>query len=166
MANGKKVIILSAHFGNWEWASIYLGMLTEYTLYSTYKPIRDPYFEAYYKNIRSKFGNVTLPMNQMPRTLIAEKNPCVTGILADQTPSNTNDTWAHFLHQDTLFFGGVEKLAVKIKAAVVFATMVPSGKSHYQMEIIKITDDASTLEPNELTDIYIKTLEKCIREKP
>jgi KDO2-lipid IV(A) lauroyltransferase len=164
--NGKKVIILSGHFGNWEWASVILGIYTDYKLYSTYKPISDPYFENYYKHIRSKFGNITLPMNMMPRTLIAEKQPCITGILADQTPSNTNDVWMPFLNQDTLFFGGVEKLAIKIDAAVVFANMVPKENGKYLLKIIPITDSAAKLNNNELTEIYVKTLENCIRENP
>ena len=164
--NGKKVIILSAHFGNWEWASVVLGLHSNHKLYSTYKPISDPYFEKYYNNIRGKFGNITLPMNMMPRTLIAEKQPCITGILADQTPSNTNDTWMPFLNQETLFFGGVEKLAIKIEAAVVFVNMIPSLNGKYILKITPITDNASKMQTNELTEIYVKTLDKCIRETP
>ena len=50
----------------------------------------------------------------------------VMGLIADQNPPRRPDSrWFRFLNQDTIFFDGGEKLALRCKLPVYFVKMEP-----------------------------------------
>jgi KDO2-lipid IV(A) lauroyltransferase len=163
---GKKVMLLCGHFGNWEWAALRLAQLSKVPFFIAYKPLSNQDFDKYYYSIRKQFGNQPLTMNLIPRELLSRNGPSTFCFMADQTPSNTDDLWIPFFHRDTLFFGGVEKLAIKTDAAVVFGKMVCVGNGHYEIELELMTENAGTLPPSALMTDYVQRMEAYIREYP
>ena len=165
-SQGRKVIMMSGHFGNWEWAGIRLGLLDDSPLHIIYKPVTDPFFEKYMKQLRMNLGNETLSLYMMPRHLLTLKGSCITCILADQTPASTENLWLSFLGRDTLFFSAIEKLARRIDAVIVFGNMLPGEDGRYNISVELIADNMSQIPEGQLMPMYVKLLERNIYENP
>lgn len=165
-SQGRKVIMMSGHFGNWEWAGLRLGLLDDSPLHIVYKPVTDPFFENYMKQMRNHLGNDTLSLYMMPRHLLTLKGSCITCILADQTPANTENLWLKFLGRDTLFFSAIEKLARRIDAVIVFGNMLPGADGRYHISIELIADSMEQISEGELMPKYVKLLERNIYKDP
>ena len=70
------------------------------------------------------------------------------------------------MNQDTPVYLGPEKLAKKMKMAVVyFRVKIRKGNS-YSVEAIPISDDASKSEKFQITERYFSLLEEDIRNAP
>ncbi|MFV3037538.1 hypothetical protein ACNI5A_30885, partial [Klebsiella pneumoniae] len=54
-------------------------------------------------------------------------------MIADQSPRGVeSDYWTEFLHQDTCWFTGMERMAKKLDYAVVFVAMKRRGRGLYE----------------------------------
>jgi len=166
---GKLVIGVSAHYGNWEYLSS-LGLVTDYTVFGVYKPLRNKYFDRMIRHNREKFGVIPVPMEQIVRKMISscrDKIPVLSIFLSDQRPVFQNiQYWTRFLGLDTPLYLGTEKLARKLNAAVVYFKLRKIRRGKYQVEFELICEDPSTLEPYELTEAHVRILEKQITEEP
>jgi len=57
-----------------------------------------------------------------------------TAFVADQSPVPENAYWLRFLNQDTPVFGGVEKMATKLKQKVVCLDIVKKSRGYYSQK--------------------------------
>ncbi len=162
----RKTFMLCGHTGNWEWAALMFGIVCPQGFNTSYKPVSNPFFEAWFKKVRTRFGNIALPMTLMPRELMGNKRPSVTGLVADQNPSSMDNLWLQFLNRETLFFSGVERLAKKLDVAVVFADMYRTGNGQYRIHLELMTEHANTLPDGHLMQDYVTRLEKAIYLHP
>ncbi|HSG67489.1 MAG TPA: lysophospholipid acyltransferase family protein, partial [Bacteroidales bacterium] len=92
---------------------------------------------------------------------------CIYAFAADQTPSNPRTSyWGRFLHQDTPFYTGMEKLARTLDLAVIYLDLYREKRGHYVGEFSMITNEPKSTKENEITDAYILRLEEAIRKRP
>jgi KDO2-lipid IV(A) lauroyltransferase len=89
-----------------------------------------------------------------------------TYYLADQTALYDTKYWMMFLNQETPVFPGPEKVASRLKQAVVFMDIQKVRRGYYEVEFTKLFDDASQTEEFEVTKTHVKFLEKIIRKRP
>lgn len=167
---GRNIIALMAHCGNWEWVSFINKYLPYCSVGCLYRPQKNKYFDKLFVDLREMHGTVAVPKNDVLRFIInslKEKNIFLLGVLADQTPSKNNlHYWTTFLNQETPFLNGMERIARKQDLAVVYFNIKRIKRGHYECELLPITDHAKETQEHEITDRYVDLLENNIRRYP
>jgi KDO2-lipid IV(A) lauroyltransferase len=170
ISSGKSVILAIGHCGNWEWLGNTFGPLyIQYKGYAIVKPLSNPYFDRFINDLRNRYiKDSIIYMKDTLRVLVKRKDqPSVYVFAADQTPSNPAAAhWSEFLHQDTPFYTGIEKIARSLDLAVIFIDLYREKPGYYVGEISLITDSAKSMKENEITEAYIRKLEDAIRKRP
>ncbi|GHV64390.1 lipid A biosynthesis protein [Bacteroidia bacterium] len=168
---GKSVIGVLGHYGNWEWgASLKLWVKNDFDYLVVYKPLRNKYLDRMVYKMRSTFGALPVPKNDIFRKIVTERQEArlfLAGFIADQTPSPGNlNFWMDFLHQDTPILFGTEKIATKYGLPVVSVLAKKVKRGHYVVKFVDVCSDPAKLEHGELTRRHIHILEKQIQEAP
>lgn len=168
-SEGKMVMAVTAHYGNWEYLST-LPLVTEYPVIAIYKPLHNKYFDRWIIRNRTRFGVEVTPMEHIARKLMAyhrDGKPALTLFLSDQSPSFRQiQYWTEFLGQKTPMYLGTEKLARKLDAAVVFLKIRKIKRGRYEIDPVLICKDPGSMVPHAITDQHARVLEELIREKP
>ncbi len=77
--------------------------------------------ERYFLAIRSKFGARMLSSKSIRQEIGAIRDARALGLVADQVPRTSPERhWTTFLHQDTAFFKGPERMARLLRAPIVY----------------------------------------------
>lgn len=169
LEEGKALVILTSHLFNWEWYSLATSLAIEkkYPIFFVYQELSSPFFDKLMLKIRTHFEAKALKMQNILKDVIQDhKSPRVVALLADQSPTgNEKDHWTTFLHQDTAFFTGAEKIALKLKLPVVLGLGVRVKRGHY---LLRFEDmyHPTELPDTEITEKYVRLLEKQIQETP
>lgn len=175
VAERRSVILLTAHVCNWEWLLPGGGAHFGIPIDAVYKPIRVPSLDAYMRDARSRFGGQPIPIKSFAFELLRRAGqPRAYGLVADQTPLKSMDKhWTRFLHQDTAFFVGAEKIARFLDAPVVYVAMRRLKRGHYAVCLHVLAeppydraedqgDDGETW----IVEAYARKLEAEIRASP
>ncbi len=168
--NGKSVIFMLGHFGNWEWVTY----ASRYFLPGTisceiYHPLRDKEFDKVMLDLRQRFGNENIPMSKTYRRLLEinkEGKHFACGFISDQRPfTPVLKHWTDFLGIDTAYVDGGEVIGNRLGAEYVYAEMMPEKRGHYTLTIspLKPIEDGGE---NPLTRAFLKRLEESIRKNP
>ncbi|MBN2765945.1 MAG: lysophospholipid acyltransferase family protein [Paludibacteraceae bacterium] len=170
-SKGKSVMILSAHYGNWEWmASMSLLFPNDKPAYNVYKKLKNKAFDAFMYNMRMRFGSRNIEMQDTFRTLLTLKNTkqlASFGMISDQTPTAAATRhWITFLNQDTPVLVGAEQLARKFDYPVVFGSISRIKRGFYRFEFVLIKEDPRLASEFEITEKYMQLLEAKIMESP
>ena len=109
-----------------------------------------------------------IPMSKLGRVLIEnQKNPAIYILVADQSPANIQHAiWKNFLHQNTPFINGVEKIVQKMDYPVFYFHINKLKRGEYVVEFSKLQPNNPTMEYGELTDLYLSQLTKQIAKEP
>ena len=67
---GKSVIAVSGHYGNWEWGPLATAYELKEKVLVVYKPLSDKRFEKLVTSMRSRFGAILVPMKHTLRKII------------------------------------------------------------------------------------------------
>ncbi len=170
---GRDWIALTAHYGCWEYCSYWGLYEPSQMLVAVYHPLRSVVMERFYQRLRNYENSTTVAMKECLRfylrnreTGIDGKN-LVMGLIADQNPPRRPDShWFRFLNQDTIFFDGGEKLALRCHLPVYFVRMERLQRGRYQMSFELLYDGEEVVAPNEITERYVRRLEAMIVERP
>ena len=168
-SEGRDVIAVLGHYSNWEFLTI-LPKLSDYTIISVYRPLKNKYFDKLIINLRTRYGHVLSPMSSVIRDLIRYKKDnrrTFTALLSDQTPAKVDiHHWTKFLNQDTAVYLGAEKIATKYGMAVVFMNFKKVRRGYYAITFELICDNGADMPEYVITEAHVKRLEEIIREKP
>lgn len=166
---GRHIIMVSAHYNNWEWAST-MSYTFRYLVIAVYKPLKNPYFDRAFRKARSRFGAAAVPMRRIGKALFEYKKKeilTITGMIGDQRPMRRHvQYWTDFLNQKTAVLTGSEKLAKKIDAVVLFVKVRKIRRGQYSATFQMVTDTPGKTAPFEITEKYTRILEELIREEP
>lgn len=168
---GRSVIGVLGHYGNWEWMSSYsLWMPREFDFFTLYKPLHNAVADKMMIRLRSRFGAKPVPKNDILRRIVENKRNgrlFLAGFIGDQTPNRANlNFWMEFLNQDTPILVGTEKIARKFGLPVISLKMRKVRRGYYEVDFVDVCSDPGQLEPGELTRIHTRLLERYIREVP
>ncbi len=164
----KNVILVSGHYGNWEWL-VSLPSKLEHKFLALYKPLSNKYFDKLIINLRSKYATGMVPMDDTLRVMLDYKRKnelIITWFLADQTPPRETQYWTKFLNQETPIFLGTEKIARKLNHTVVFMDIHKLKRGYYQAEFTLLFENAADTKEYEITEKHTKYLENIINQKP
>jgi KDO2-lipid IV(A) lauroyltransferase len=169
-ARGKGMLVLTAHFGNWELAAQCFAVQTGIPLNVIVKTQSNPYVDKSINARRVKFGNKIVPMGVSIREVVkALRAGEPVGIVADQSAPKENVAVKFFgrlvpTHQGPAVF------SLKMGAPLIatFPLLQPDGS--YRARFVEIpTDDLVGLnEKNilELTKRHVRLTEEVIRQYP
>ncbi len=165
---GKSIILVTGHFGNWEWGSLSAGIQTPYHILAFYKPLRNRYINQFLRRSRSKFGTTLAPIRKTSLSFEQQQGtPTVFLMAADQSPTKVYQAhWTTFFGRETAFLHGPEKHARNNNFPVVFSTIKRVKRGMYELTLSIIADKPLEYAPGEITRMYVQKLEECIREKP
>lgn len=168
---GKSVIGVLGHYGNWEWmASFSLWDSPGCDFYALYKPLHNELLNRMMLKIRSRFGAVLVPKDDILRQIVKSKREgrlFLAGFIGDQTPNVDNlNFWMDFLNQDTPVLIGTEKIARKFDLPVISLHMQRIKRGYYEVKFVDLCEDPKKLALGELTVMHTRMLEQIIRERP
>jgi KDO2-lipid IV(A) lauroyltransferase len=87
-------------------------------------------------------------------------------LVADQTGPVQSQFWTTFLNQETAFFTGPMKIAIKTNQPVIMHHTRKVGRGRYEVFHYKLVENPSEVEPGEILMKYLSKLEEIIREEP
>jgi len=162
-------LILSAHFGNWEWAGQVIGLHLDQPVNVVFKKMKNPSANAAMEVIRTQHGNELSHMKNAMRNIFQGKERgMVSCFLADQKPTKRDDRyWDVLLNREAPFFNGPEKIAKKLNIPVYYAAVIPEKqRGYYKVVLHEISRNPNETEPDEITDEYVRYLEETIKNTP
>ncbi|HJY63395.1 MAG TPA: lysophospholipid acyltransferase family protein [Ignavibacteria bacterium] len=170
LKNGKGVIFVSAHFGNWELIA-YSGAL------AFCKPVcvivkeqSNKQLDKRINNIREYNGNRMIEMKKAAREVLkALKGNDIVAILGDQS-APAESVKVNFLGKEITAFEGPAVFALKTGAPVFWGVPVRDENYNYSLEVIEI-DTSMYKEYNaesikDLTQRTMTLLEESIKKHP
>ncbi len=166
-AEGKSILVVMGHYGNFEWACQAGNISSAYQLVVVYYKLKNEYFENFTKKLRTQFGTEVVRRRFAVRAMVANRHrTTATAIVADQTPAPEDAYWMTFLNQDTAVYWGTEKLAKRLNLPVFFCSVRRKKRGYYHMYYELLTDRPTELADGELTELHTRRLEEEIREAP
>ena len=164
---GKGAILIGAHYNNWEWMALSLGIYAKQDVYSVYKPLNNKKINALMLKARERFGANIVSMTSFAKTVLKNKNKATINLmLTDQSPHKSKvDYYCTFLNQDTPVYLGPEKLVNTTKLELLFIEVHRIKRGFYEMEIVPL-NDKSNGEKGSVTLLHVNYLEKIINDQP
>jgi len=166
--DGKSVILLLAHFNNWEWITGTMGERFKHKTFALFKPFSNKYIDAFIRKSREHRNFNVVPIANtglMFRNI--NKQPSVFVMAADQCPLDTSKAyWVEFLHQTTGFLHGPERYAHKFDVAVVFMKVLKTRRGYYNITFVPVAANPRDCAEGYITARYAQLLEETIREQP
>ena len=164
----KNTIIAMGHFGNWEWLGPFLKSGIVPTPYALYKPLRNKWIDKHIKETRAKEGLKLQPIKQTRQLFsVNEAKPKAVLMISDQSPGNIkNAIWLRFLNQNTPFLHGIEFYSRFYDLPVIFLKVERVKRGYYEAYFSVLSEKPAELQPNEITKLYAKQLEKDIIASP
>ncbi|MGA1978162.1 MAG: lysophospholipid acyltransferase family protein [Bacteroidales bacterium] len=166
---GRDVVAVLGHIGNWEWMII-LPFYTRLQNVSIYKPLENKYFDRFMNKLRTRNKTIISPMAGIAREIINLRNNNIRALYAfiiDQSPpKNELKYWTRFLNQDTPVYLGAEKIASKYDMAVVFYNIKKLRRGYYSFTTELLFEHSTGLPEYAITEAHVRRLEEIIRERP
>ena len=170
---GQSVVLLAAHFCNWEWLLLTAGTQLGLPIDAVYKPQRIAGFDRFLREGRSRFGGNPVAADNFLLEVMRRKGEVrAYALVADQTPLKQEEKhWSRFLNQDTAFFVGADKIARILKAPVLFVAMRREKKGFYTARLQLLATPPYDRIPDrddeaEIIERYARALEAEIRRSP
>lgn len=165
---GRDVVLMIAHTGSWEWAGYVAHTLTKFKIYGVYSPASNKYFNDLIIGTRGKMGMNLISMKDTSNYFKQKKDERTFHVFfTDQSPSNPNNAyWTKFMNQDTAFFYGGARYAVKHNCIPVFANIIQVKRGYYRVRLTVIKEDVTNCTPDEIVQGYAELLEKQLRALP
>lgn len=164
---GRSVIFALSHYANWEWGTQVAGSVFKHKTISFYKPMANKYIDDYVKKQRALRGMELCSIYQTKFIFREEGIPRAYFMVSDQHPSKLKKAyWVKFLNQDTACIHGVESYARLFNLPVIYLDMQRVKRGYYTVEQEVICDNPLETKVGEITELYMKKLEKIITLKP
>lgn len=169
---GRNVIVLTSHYGFWEIAlNLYL-CTPQHHLVVAYRPLKSAIMDKFYRRLRNSMTVDAVASQNFMRYYVANRHGIngkniVVGLISDQNcPPTKGCCWHNFLHHDSLFFDGGEQLAVKFSLPVFYLELERLEAGRYRHNYTQIYDGVEEIRPHEITERYVRCLERTINAKP
>ncbi len=164
----KDIIVVWGHYTNFEWMAMALPLCVPQKCHAVYQPLQNRHFNKTVVRIREQFGLSLYPMKDTyPYMLSQTPGNNLYIFMADQSPAKDKiKFYAPFFKLETPVHLGVENLARKLDAAVVFIYSKAVNRGHYELTAKLLTDSPNSLEPTQITLTHLKWLEEEIQTEP
>jgi KDO2-lipid IV(A) lauroyltransferase len=166
----KSVLLVSAHYLNWEWMITGLPLFFPHQAVGIGMPLSNGFWDKKINGLRARFGMHVIHSKIVKETFDKYQEhhiPIATLTLSDQSPGDSRKSyWMRFLNQQTAVLFGAEQLANTYNHSVVFYLPKQVKRGYYEIELELISEDPKELHWGELTEIHTKRLEERIEQEP
>ncbi len=166
-ADGKGLILLAPHLGNWELAGLYFS--SRYKMAALYSPPHMPEFEDYMIRVRGRMGSELVRGDRrgLARLIGLLREGEVAGILPDQSPRGRGNAYAPFFGMEVRTMTLVAKLMQKsgATALMTYAERLKDGQG-FRLVIRPCEPGMEDDDPVVATTALNKSVENCVREIP
>ena len=116
---------------------------------------------------RTRYGTELVAANDVKTLVSMPEKPSMTVFLADQNPSDMKRVyWTDFFGREVPFHRGLEILAKRTNAAVVFDEIIRVKRGHYKSVSKLAYPNPKETSDNEITEAYARFLEESISRQP
>lgn len=166
---GKSIMLIASHYASWEWLLSFNQKVSIKGI-GVYKKLANKHFDKLVRDIRSKYNTELVPTNQtIPLIANNQRNniQCIYGLASDQSPkADRIFHWQSFMGVEVPVHTGPEMLAKKYDMNVVFAKVKKIKRGYYELTIVPLSENAKSVPDFEITEAYIREVEKQIAEAP
>jgi KDO2-lipid IV(A) lauroyltransferase len=167
---GKGVILLSSHFGNWEFTAISVAIQIQLPFSVIVKPLRNPFVYEWMNKARTKFGNEVVPLGiSIRKTYQTLKEKKIVAMVADQR-GPAEGVKVDFFGKKVSVYTGPAALALKTGAPLICGIAIRQKNYKYKMVLVEISQqnlpEGEEEKILEISQRYTSYLEKVIRENP
>lgn len=167
---GRSVVLLSAHYNNWEYMVSSLGMQFFHHGIGVGKKLDDKLTASFLTRRRTRFGTQVVDHRDVRWHVDFYQRhnvPCTLMMLSDQSPSNPEKSyWTTFLHQDTAFLYGAEYFARKYNLPVFYYTVSKPRRFHYEVLLSPLCLEPLEVPQYTIVERYARALERQIVAQP
>lgn len=168
-SSNKSVLLMYGHYASWEW-SIEIQHHINFKGLGVYKKLANPYFDKLVRDIRSKFKTTLISTKETVGTI--NKNEAngiksFVAFLSDQSPRLKKDNhWGSFMGIEVPCFTGAERLAKKLDLTIAYLKVTKVKRGYYEAEIMTLAENPREHKDYELTNMFLREVEKQIYEAP
>ncbi|MEY3085721.1 MAG: hypothetical protein RL037_1901 [Bacteroidota bacterium] len=167
LEKGKSVILISGHYGNWEWLITSQSTLFKHKAFGIGMPLTSNFWNTKLNERRSRHGMTVLDAKNYKETLKNSPQPFAVLTLGDQAPPTSEKAyWTNFLNQDTPVLFGTEFMANEFDAAVVYFSIQPIKPGFYTMTLHLVTEEPRQHPFGFITEKHTEMLERDIQKAP
>lgn len=164
---GRSVLLVGAHFCNWEWSLHGVALRVGVPMEAGYKPLHNAAADRELRKLRCRFGARLIAAKRLPREIARRRDTVrALALIADQVPLTQARLWLKFLGRQTPFYSGPGEIAHSTGYAAFFAAMTRTRRGHYQIEFQPISAAGERLDPRSFTHRYARLLEALILAHP
>lgn len=165
---GRNCQIHLGHSFNWEWGNAHISLHTKFNFLGVYMPIEHKAINKFFIHLRSKFGTILLPANNVQKAMLPyRKQQYILALVADQNPSNIKSAcWVDFFGKSVPFITGPERAAKANNTPVLFANIEKEKRGYYKCTIETLTKNTAITTHMSITAAFAKKLEDTIRQQP
>lgn len=166
---GKSVILVASHYASYEWL-LTINRKIAFQGVAVYKKVANPYFDKLVRKIRSKYDTELVETKKAIPTMAQNQRDGILsmyGLASDQSPKL--DRIFHsmkFMGIEVPVHTGAEMLAKKYDLSVVFVKVNKIARGYYEATFVSLADNPNDYENFEITEKYLKEVEKQIYEAP
>jgi Kdo2-lipid IVA lauroyltransferase/acyltransferase len=169
MAQGRGVMFVSGHLGNWELAGSYIAA-RGVPLEAVARRMENPLFDEYITETRRRIGMTVIhdadAVRRVPRAM-REKH--AVAFLVDQGAVGLASTYVPFFGRYAKTPRGPAVFALRLKTPLVFATALrqPSGRYIMYFEEVPVAPTGTLdADVDAIVASYTRTLERWVRRAP
>lgn len=165
----KSVILMYGHYASWEW-SLELQNHINFKGLAVYKTLANKYFDKLARDIRSKFNTQLINTKETINFINKNETDGIKSIIAflsDQSPRLSKEVyWGNFMNIDVPCFTGAERLAKRLDLTIAYLKVTKVKRGHYEGEIMTLAENPKDFKDYDLTDMFLREVEKQIHEAP
>lgn len=167
-AGSRSVILMSAHFGNWEYLIYAMNLMFTHLAVGVGKPLSNQVFNKLTNAKRAKFGMKIINANTIKDEFNELKQTLTASLfLADQYTGNAQKGYkTDFFNKETLFPYGAEKYAKEYNYPVIYADITRIRRGRYNVHLIEISPSPVYTVYGEIMKEYVHLLNTTIRRQP
>lgn len=169
MAQGRGVMFVSGHLGNWELAGSYIAA-RGVPLEAVARRMENPLFDDYITETRRRIGMTVIhdadAVRRVPRAM---RERHAVAFLVDQGAVGLASTYVPFFGRYAKTPRGPAVFALRLKTPLVFATALrqPSGRYIMYFEEVPVTPTGTLdADVDAIVASYTSTLERWVRRAP
>ncbi|MCH7963196.1 MAG: lysophospholipid acyltransferase family protein [Bacteroidetes bacterium] len=164
------VILLSAHFGNWEFMATSLAAQLNIPISVVIKPQRNPYVTNWMNKARTKWNNEIVPLGiSIRQTYQTIKDKKIVAMVADQRGPEESIK-INFFERNLTVLTGPAALSLKTGAPILYGISVRQDDYSYKSVMTEISNEnlpeSNEEKIKELSQRHMAYLEGYIRKYP
>lgn len=167
---GRGLILMSGHFGNWEFLAYTAGIFSDAQVNVIVKPQSNSFMDKHLNRYRTSGGNNIINMYHAAREiLLSIRRKEAVALLADQSASKTNDIYVDFFGRPAITFEAPAALALKFNIPIIMGFSFRQADGTYKVTLTELDHSDLDDSPDSikiLTQRHVKELEAAIRSKP